>query len=58
MEQMLKQAPAAIIICADLTCDKYPGMNYWIQDCAAATENVLLAAQKQGFGDMLARSIS
>lgn len=48
--QMLKQAPAAIIVCADLTCDKYPGMKYWVQDCAAATENILLAAQEKGLG--------
>lgn len=48
--QMLKQAPAAIIVCADLSCDKYAGMKYWIQDCAAATENILLAAQDKGLG--------
>lgn len=48
--QMLKQAPAAIIVCADLTCNKYPGIDYWVQDCAAATENILLAAQDKGLG--------
>jgi len=48
--QMLKQAPVAIIVCADLTTDKYPGMKYWIQDCSAATENILLAAQDKGLG--------
>lgn len=48
--QMLKQAPAAIIVCADLTLNKYPGIDYWVQDCAAATENILLAAQAKGLG--------
>lgn len=48
--QMLRQAPAAIIVCADLTCNKYPAANYWIQDCSAATENILLTAQDKGLG--------
>jgi nitroreductase len=48
--QMLKQAPAAIIICADLTADRYPGANYWVQDCSAATENILLTATEKGLG--------
>jgi nitroreductase len=48
--QMLKQAPAAIIVCADMNRDKYPGVGYWIQDCAAATENILIAAQDRGLG--------
>ena len=48
--QMLKQAPVAIIVCADATCDKYPGSSYLVQDCAAATENILLAAQDRGLG--------
>lgn len=48
--QMLKQAPAAIIVCADLKSNKYPAANFWIQDCAAATENILLAAQDEGLG--------
>lgn len=48
--QMLKQAPAAIIVCADMNRDKYPGVGYWIQDCAAATENILIAAQDKGLG--------
>ena len=48
--QMLKQAPAAIVVCADLTCNKYPGINYCVQDCAAATQNILLAAQARGLG--------
>ncbi|MFX4260856.1 nitroreductase family protein [Pelotomaculum propionicicum] len=48
--KMLKQAPAAIIVCADMNRDKYPGVGYWVQDCAAATENILIAAQDLGLG--------
>lgn len=48
--RMLNEAPLAIVVCADLTTDKYPGNNYWIQDCSAATENILLAAQEKGLG--------
>lgn len=48
--RMLKEAPLAIVVCADLTLNKYPGKDYWIQDCAAATENILLAAQEKGLG--------
>ena len=46
--QMLKTAPAAILICGDLSRRKYEG--FWVQDCAAATQNVLLAAHALGFG--------
>jgi len=47
--QMLKQAPLAIVCCADPAREtKLPG--YWIQDCSAATENLLLAVHAQGLG--------
>lgn len=45
---MLRQAPLAVVICADLDLEKYKG--YWVQDCAAATENLLLAAHALGLG--------
>ena len=47
--QMLKEAPAAIVVCADPGRSKYP-FDYWIQDCAAATQNILLAAVTAGLG--------
>ena len=47
--QMLRQAPVAIVVCADPARSKYP-VDYWIQDCAAATENILLAAVALGLG--------
>lgn len=46
--QMLKQAPLAILICGDLSLEKYEG--YWVQDCAAATENILITVQEKGLG--------
>lgn len=46
--QMLKGASHAIVVCADLENEVYPG--YWIQDCAAAVQNILLAANAQGIG--------
>lgn len=49
--QMLKGAQAAIVVCGNT--DKAPmevDANYWVQDCCAATENILLAAQAMGLG--------
>jgi nitroreductase len=45
---MLKQAPLAIAVCGDLKLEMMSG--YWIQDCSAATENLLLAAHAKGLG--------
>ena len=46
--QMLKNAPLAIMICGNLEREIEKG--YWVQDCSAATENILLAAQSMGLG--------
>ncbi len=45
---MVQHAPLAILICADPSLEKSPG--YWPQDCAAAAENMLLAAHALGLG--------
>ncbi|HGJ63854.1 TPA: nitroreductase family protein [bacterium] len=45
---MLKEAPLAILICGDESLQKYQG--YWVQDCSAATENILIAANAIGLG--------
>ncbi|MFC1903524.1 nitroreductase family protein [Chloroflexota bacterium] len=45
---MLKDAPLAIVVCGDLQLDN--GREFWVQDCAAATENILIAAQAKGLG--------
>jgi nitroreductase len=47
---MLKQALAAILVCGDPTLEKYKG--YWVLDCAAATQNMLLAAHAKGLGSV------
>lgn len=46
--QMLKKAPLAIAVCGDRQQQLYDG--YWVQDCSAATENILLAAHARGLG--------
>ena len=48
---MLKSAPLAIVVCGDMTkAMEGKGRQFWIQDCSAATENILLAAHDQGLG--------
>jgi nitroreductase len=46
--KMLKQAPLAIVVCGDLSHEKHKG--FWVQDCSAATQNMLLAAHDLGLG--------
>lgn len=46
--KMLKEADKAILVCGDLYLEKFKG--YWMIDCAAATENILLAAHSLGLG--------
>lgn len=46
--QMVPGAQLAILVCADLALDTRSG--FWVQDCAAATENILIAAQSKGLG--------
>jgi nitroreductase len=46
--RMAQQAPVAILICGDLHEETSPG--YWVVDCAAAAENMLLAAHALGLG--------
>lgn len=45
---MFKQAPLGILVCGDLSKEKYAG--YWVQDCAAAVQNLLLAARALSLG--------
>lgn len=45
---MLAEAPVAILVCGDQERDLHRG--YWVQDCSAATENILIAAQDKGLG--------
>ena len=44
-------APLAILVCGDMNiARKGHGFDYWVQDCSAATENILLAAHAMGLG--------
>lgn len=45
---MLPAAPLAIVVCAETGTEKHPG--FWVQDCSAATQNILLAAHELGLG--------
>jgi len=46
--KMLTEADKAIFIIADINLEKYT--NYWPLDCAAAVQNMLLAAHGLGLG--------
>lgn len=49
--KMLKQSTAAIVVCGDMNrALEGDAKSYWIQDCSAATENILLAAESIGLG--------
>jgi len=45
---MLREASAAIAVCGDLQLERSKGC--WVEDCSAATENILIAAHAQGLG--------
>lgn len=48
--QMLKQAPAAVIVCGDINKAHSNELSYMLQDLSAAVENILLAATALGLG--------
>lgn len=48
--RMLRQAPAAFIVCGDINQAHDRQLSYLLQDLAAATENILLAATRLGLG--------
>jgi len=47
--KMLKEASHAIVVCCDHSLEKYSGA-YWVQDCSAAMENMLIMAAELGLG--------
>ena len=50
-EQMLKESQLFIVVCGDMNkALEGEGRDYWIQDCSAATENILLAVNALGLG--------
>jgi nitroreductase len=46
--KMLSEAPLCIAVCGDLAISE----SFWVQDCSAATENLLLAATALGLGSV------
>jgi nitroreductase len=48
--KMLLEAPVAILICGNLSRVKHEG--FWVQDCSAAAQNLLLAAHSLGLGSV------
>ena len=46
--KMLKTASLAIVVCGDLNLEKHKG--YWVQDCSAATENMLIEIAELDLG--------
>ena len=49
--KMTREAAAALVVCGNLETDHAGSENrYWVQDCSAVTENILLAAESLGFG--------
>lgn len=47
---MLPSCHTAIAVCADLKKEVYPG--FWVQDCSAALQNILLAAESMKLGSV------
>ncbi|MDP3450574.1 MAG: nitroreductase family protein [Anaerolineaceae bacterium] len=48
--QMLRDAACAIVVCGDLVLETNIG--FWVQDCSAATENILIEATDLGLGSV------
>jgi len=45
---MVPQAPVSILVCGEPERCRWP--QYWVQDCSAATENILVEARSLGLG--------
>ncbi|HAX72332.1 MAG TPA: nitroreductase family protein [Firmicutes bacterium] len=44
----LKTASVAVVVCGDTAKERFSG--YWVQDCSAAIENMLIQAEDMGLG--------
>ena len=47
---MAGKAPLGILVCGDLSLEKYQG--FWVQDCSAAVQNMILAVHGSGLGSV------
>ena len=52
--RMVARAPVALVVCGDTRAEKHPG--YWVQDCSAAVENMLLEIADRGYGGVWTKS--
>ncbi|MGL5959419.1 MAG: nitroreductase family protein [Bacteroidales bacterium] len=48
--KMLTTSSAAIVVCGDMSKVQEPEKSLWYQDCSAAAQNILLAAEAMGLG--------
>jgi nitroreductase len=48
--KMITQATVAILVCGDIRMERHTG--FWVQDCSAATQNILLAAHALGLASV------
>ena len=48
--KMITNAPVAIVVCGDPEGKKWA--DFWVQDCSAAVQNILLAATDLGIGSV------
>ena len=46
--KMLADAPLGLVVAGDTRDERHPG--YWVQDCSAAIQNLLVAAHSIGLG--------
>ena len=46
--KMAKDAPLCIVVCGDLSLQRHEG--YWVLDCSAAVENMLIEVSALGLG--------
>lgn len=48
--KMLKNCGGAIVVCGETLLDNTMPPHYWVQDCSAATQNILLGAHSLHIG--------
>lgn len=48
LADFITRSTAAVLVCGDSKLERFEG--FWVQDCSAATENLLLAARALGLG--------
>ena len=48
--KMCQEAPVGILVCGNP--NRSDGRGFWVQDCAAASQNILLAANSLGLGSV------